>query len=196
MLGRGAWRRRGFAIAAIALSFAVIAPELGLPAGAAPARSELATRRRQRRPASAATRRAKILAAMRAKGNAAAAARRKAGLPTPTYATKTTVKPKTAPKAGSSSALRLRLAAAARRRAAAAKRAALRSRAANALLARRAAKPTKKSSLSLPTLAFLALLPFVLMGAYLLGADYWRRREPRKRRGGGAGLVITRVGNR
>ena len=198
MLGRGAWRSRGFAIAVIALSFAVIAPELGPPAGAAPARTELASRRRQRRPASAATRKARILAAMRARGNAAATARRKAGQPVPTYATKTktTVKPKNRSKFGTSYAAKLRLAAAKRK--AAARKAALRRRAANALIARRAPKHKKKSSLSLPTLAFLAVLPFLLMGLYLLGADYLRRRDPRKRgRGrGGAGLVITRVGNR
>jgi hypothetical protein len=35
------------------------------------------------------------------------------------------------------------------------------------------------------------------MGLYLLGADYWRRREPRgTKRGGGSSLVITRVSNR
>jgi hypothetical protein len=174
---RGAWKRRAFAVAAIALTLAVIAPELAAAAGAGPARAELAAKRRYP-PRTEAQRKARILAAMRAKGltrantvkriNAALAARR-AG-------TKQQAKPQ--PNAATR---RRQRALAARRRAA----------------ARNAAKNKKSSSLSLPFLAFLALLPFVLMGLYLLGADYWRRREPRgTKRGGGSSLVITRVSNR
>ena len=55
------------------------------------------------------------------------------------------------------------------------------------------ANKKKASSLSLPTLALFAIAPFVLMGAFLLGSDYMRRRPPKKRR---ASLVITRVGGR
>jgi hypothetical protein len=113
MHSMGAWRRRGFVIAMLALTFAVVAPGLAPPVGAAPA------------PASGAT------------GTAG--------------------KPKLGPFVA-------------------------------------AAKNKKSSSLSLPLLAFLAIAPFVLMGLYLLGADYLRRREPRKR--GGASLVITRVSDR
>ena len=39
------------------------------------------------------------------------------------------------------------------------------------------ARANKSEPLSLPLLGFLAILPFVLIGLYLLGADYWRRRE-------------------
>ncbi len=83
-----------------------------------------------------------------------------------------------------------------RQRALAARRLATRRAAARRLAAQRAAKK-KSSSLSLPLLVFLALAPFVLMGLYLLGSDYLRRRgerPPRKRRGNS--LVITRVGDR
>ena len=79
------------------------------------------------------------------------------------------------------------------------RKAATKRQAAAALAAKRTPKK-KPSSLSLPFLVFLALLPFVLIGLYLLGADYLRRREQRESRGprkrGGASLVITRVGDR
>jgi hypothetical protein len=178
----GAWRRRGIVLATIALSIAVLAPELATPAGAAvgPGRRHPAKTEAQRR--------ARVLAAMRAHGYTKAAknaklrqlaakvgAFRKQGKKPNAKAPRT--------KAQRQRALRLRRQAA-RRRA--------------ALAAQRAAK--KEAPLSLPLLAFLALLPFVLIGVYLLGADYWRRRgqrEPRgRRKRGGASLVITRVGDR
>jgi hypothetical protein len=51
----------------------------------------------------------------------------------------------------------------------------------------------KSVPLSIPPLVFLAVAPFVLMSIYLLGADYLRRRVPRKRH---ASFVITRVRRR
>ena len=196
MHSRGAWQRRGFAIAILALTFAVVAPELAAPAGAAPARVTLSAKRRQ--AVSPATRRARILAAMRAKGaakgtaNAAAIARYKAAA----GATGTATKPKRKLGAFAAAAAKRRRTLAAKRLAA--KKAAAKRKNAAAIAALRGAKnknkKKKSSSLSLPLLAFLFLAPFVLMGLYLLGADYLRRREPRRR--GGASLVITRVGDR
>jgi hypothetical protein len=183
---RGAWQRRGFAIAMLALTLTVVAPELSAPVGAAPARAALSAHRRG--AVSPATRKARILAAMKARAAAIAKYKAAAGA---SGATGTKPKPKLGPFA----------AAAKRKRALALKRlavqkAAAKRRNAAAVAALRAAKNKKKkaSSLSLPLLAFLAIAPFVLMGLYLLGADYLRRREPRKR--GGASLVITRVSDR
>ena len=209
MQGRGAWRSRGFAIAAIALTFAVIAPEIAAPAGAAPARVELAGKRRRRQPVSAATRKARIVAAMKAKANspaaqakaatyrAAVAAKSKSGSKSAaTPAAKPGAKPSPKPKAAFGPAAKRQRALAVKRLAA--KKVALKRRAAaNALIAKRVGVKKKSSSLSLPLLALYALMPFLLIGAYLLGSDYLRRREPRKPRGGGGpSLVITRVGNR
>jgi ABC-type Na+ efflux pump permease subunit len=184
-----AWKRRGFAIAALALAFALVAPELAVPAGAASSRVELAGRRK--RALSPAARKAKILAAMKAQ--ALAKAKTQAAQPTTTL-----YKGAKKPKLTAAGLAKLRRALAAKSQTA--KRAALNRRAAAAALAaRRAAKKTKKtkkkksSSLSLPMLAFLAILPFVLIGIYLLASDYWRRRVPRKRN---ASLVITRVRDR
>jgi hypothetical protein len=184
MHGRAAWQRRGFAIAILVLTFAVVAPELAVPAGAVPARLALAVKRP--RAVSPAARRARIVAAMRAKAAAIAKYKAAAG------ATGTTAKPKPKPAALRAAAKRRRALAARRL---AVQRAAAKRRNAAALAARRAARNKKKSSsLSLPLLALLAVAPFVLIGLYLLGADYLRRREPRKR--GGPSLVITRAGNR
>jgi hypothetical protein len=86
-----------------------------------------------------------------------------------------------------------------KRKAAQRRKAARQRRARQAALARRrAANSKKQSSLSIPTLVVLAVAPFLLIGLYLLGADYLRRRVPRNRRGGtgGASLVITRVSDR
>ena len=180
MRGRRGWRRRGLAIAAVALTFAVVAPSLATLAGAS-SRAELAGKRRKH-PVSPAVRRARILAAMKAKG----AAKAKAAGATPTTTLYGGAKK---PGAGK----KVQRALAAKRQAA--KRAALKRRAAAAALAakRPAKKNKKKKSLSLPTLAFLAVLPFLLIGIYLLAADYLRRRVPRKR---SASLVITRVSDR
>jgi len=98
-------------------------------------------------------------------------------------------KPKPKPKPATAAAAKRRALA---KRRAAAKRAAFRRRAAAAAAARRAAAK-KSPSLSLPTLALLAIIPFLLMGVYLLVSDYLRRRVPRKR---SASLVITRVSDR
>jgi hypothetical protein len=179
MRGKPVWRRRLFAIAAVALTLAVVAPEIAAPAGAAPARAELAGKRR-RRPVSPAARKAKILAAMRAKAKAQTT-------PTTTKRRRTVATP---PKKKQQTTAAKRLAA---------KKAAQKRRAAQAALARRrAATNKKKSSLSIPMLALLAVAPFVLIGLYLLGADYLRRRVPRRRSGGtgGASLAITRVRDR
>lgn len=73
MTERGGWKRRGFAVAVIALSFTVVAPELAAPVGAQPVRMEFTA---TRKPAPSAARRARILAAMRA---AAAQKKRRAG---------------------------------------------------------------------------------------------------------------------
>jgi len=193
MQHRGAWARRAVAVAAIALSFAVVAPELATPVGAVTARAGV------RHPArTEAQRKARVLAAMRAHGYTPAAKLAKlraaaAGRPAATARTGTAKKPRAnAPR----TALARRRALRARRQAA--RTAVATRRAALALAARRGAK--KESALSVPFLAFLALLPFVLIGLYLLGADYLRRREQREPRGprkrGGASLVITRVGDR
>ena len=185
MHGRGGWRRRGFAVAAVALTFAVVAPSLAAPAAALSSRAELAGKRRK--PVSPAVRKARILAAMRAKG--AAKARAAAATPPPTAyggAKK--------PTANAGAGTKAQRALAAKRQAA--KRAALKRRAAAAALAaKRAPKKnkTKSKSLSLPTLVGLAVLPFLLIGIYLLAADFLRRRVPRKR---SASLVITRVSDR
>ena len=71
-------------------------------------------------------------------------------------------------------------------------RLALAKRRAAALKQRSLAKPDA-SSLSLPTLALYAIIPFLLIGIFLLVSDYLRRRVPRKRN---ASLVITRVSDR
>jgi hypothetical protein len=173
---------------------ALVAPEIAAPAGAAEARVELSSKRR-RRPASAAVRKAKILAAMRAKANTPAF---RAKLAKYRAATKAQAQPTPTTKARAKRKATL-TPAQKRKRALAAKRAARKRRAAQAALARRRAANNKKdSSLSLPTLALLAVAPFLLIGLYLLGADYLRRRVPRKRRGGtgGASLVITRANER
>jgi hypothetical protein len=67
-----------------------------------------------------------------------------------------------------------------------------------ARIARQRAAKNKDSSPSIPLLVLLAVAPFVLIGLYLLGADYLRRRVPRNRSGGtgGASLEITRVTGR
>jgi len=193
MRKRAAWKRRGFAIAALVLAFAVVAPELALPAGAASSRIVLTAKRRRRPLLSAAARKAKFLAALKAQMLAKAKLQAAQAPKTSTTVYKGATKKK--PKVTAAGLAKLRRALAAKRQAA--KRAALNRRtAAAALAARRAARRTKKkksSSLSLPLLAFLAILPFVLMGIYLLAADYWRRRVPRKR---SASLVITRVSDR
>jgi hypothetical protein len=152
MQGRGAKRRCGFAVAAVALTCALVATALALPAGA--------NTKAQTKPAPA------------------------------TSVYRGGAKPKLKP-AAAAAAKRRALA----KRKAAAKRAAFRRRAAAAAAARRAAAKNKKSSssLSLPTLALLAIIPFLLMGVYLLVSDYLRRRVPRKR---SASLVITRVSDR
>jgi hypothetical protein len=202
MQRRGAWGRRGIALAAIALSFAIVAPELATPAGAAAARTGFVDARRPRprlrHPArTEAQRKARVIAAMRAKGLTHAAALLKLQAAGLKYQGQTTQTKKPKAKAPRTRIQRQR-ALQAQRRARAARTAAARRRAALALAARRASN--KGSSLSLPLLAFLAVLPFVLMGLYLLGADYLRRREQRAPRGprkrGGPSLVITRVSNR
>jgi hypothetical protein len=186
MHSKGAWPRRGFTIAILVLTFVAVAPELAAPAGAVPARLALPAKRP--RAVSPAARRARIVAAMRAKAAAIAKYKAAAG------ATGTTAKPKPKPKRAALGAVAKRKRALAARRLAV-QRAAAKRRNAAAIAARRAARNKKKSSsLSLPLLALLAVAPFVLIGLYLLGADYLRRREPRKR--GGASLVITRAGNR
>ena len=50
----------------------------------------------------------------------------------------------------------------------------------------------KTSPLPLAELLLIALAPFAFMGVYLLGTDYLRRREPRRRR---VSLVITPTRN-
>jgi hypothetical protein len=65
--------------------------------------------------------------------------------------------------------------------------------AARALARRKALAKHGPSSLSLPLLGLYAIAPFILIGIFLLGSDYRRRRPPRKRH---ASLVITRVGDR
>jgi len=189
MQGRGGWRRRGIAVAAVVLMFTVVAPSLAAPAGAMSARAELAARRRKH-AVSPAVRRARILAAMRAKGAAKVRA-------TGTTAPATLYGGAKKPTASAGGGKKVQRALAAKRLAAkrlAAKRAARKRRAAAAAFAaKRPAKQTKKKSLSIPTLALLAVLPFLLIGIYLLAADYLRRRVPRKR---SASLVITRVSDR
>lgn len=183
MHGRGAWKHRGLAVTAVVLAFAVFAPALTLPADAASARVALAAKRRKQ-PVPLAVRRARMLKAMRALEIAKANAQK---VRTPAYAAARKPKPR-----ATATARQRRLAA----QRLAARRRALQRRNAAAIAARRAAQK-KSSSLSLPLLAFLAVLPFVLMGLYLLGSDYLRRRDerpPRKR--GGKSLVITRVSDR
>ena len=191
MQHRGAWRRRGFAVAAIALTFAVVAPELATPVGAATSRVELAAKRRPRPARTEAQRKARVLAALRAKGwtKAAAMAKLKAAVLKSRGAIYTNTKPKPA---GAGTGV-----GATKRQRQALRQAAAKRQAATALAAKQAPKPKKSSSLSLPFLVLLALLPFVLIGLYLLGADYLRRREPRgPSKRGGASLVITRVSDR
>lgn len=136
---RGAWRRRGFAIVAVALAFAVIAPELALPAGAVSSRVELAGKRRKR-AVSPAVRKARILAAMKAQ--ALAKAKTNAAKPTTTvYSGAKKPKPKAALTGAGAAKLRRALAAKRQVR----KRPALNRRAAAAALAaKRAAKRNKK----------------------------------------------------
>lgn len=62
-----------------------------------------------------------------------------------------------------------------------------------AALEAKAVAESGSSSLSLPLLGLYAIAPFLLIGIFLLGSDYRRRRPPRKRH---ASLVITRVGDR
>jgi len=196
---RGAWKRRGFAVAAIALTLAVVAPELASTAGGRRAGSRPRDRGETGRPygarAQASGHRGDASQGLHARGRA----REDPGV--------AGCWPAERDEHGSEGNAGRREAPARPRRAApgvaepgrAEGRGAKGSReAAGAAAAARQSNQKKKksSSLSLPFLAFLAILPFVLMGLYLLGADYLRRREPRKRGGGGSGLVITRVSNR
>ncbi|MDQ1509758.1 MAG: hypothetical protein QOG50_1602 [Actinomycetota bacterium] len=146
-------------IVVVALAFAVIAPALALPAGAAgPSTTAYGggTKPKRALTGAAATKFRRAIAKIQATKRAAA--KRQAA------------------------------------KRAAAKRQAAKAAATSAPAAKRAAKKNaKKSSLSLPTLALLAVLPFLLIGIYLLAGDYWRRRAPRKRN---ASLVITRVRDR
>lgn len=188
MRGKQAWKRRSFAIAAIAVSLAIVGLDVAVPAGPAAARVELAGKRR-RRPVSAAARKARIRAAMRAKANSPEA-RAKAKYLSAAKAQaqpKPTITPTTKPKRNATLTPAQKRKAAQKRRARQA-----------ALARRRAANNKKQSSLSIPRLVLLAAAPFLLIGLYLLGADYLRRRVPRNRRGGtgGASLVITRVSDR
>ena len=160
----------------------LVAPPLAAPAALAAGR----------RPLSAAAK-AKLAAAIRAKANtpegrakiaqyrAAAQAKGQAQAPTPTTKKKKGTAATPAQK---------------RQRALAARKAAQKRAAQRALIARQRAAKNEESSLSLPLIALLAIAPFVLIGLYLLGADYLRR--PRKRGGGtgGASLEITRVDGR
>lgn len=181
MRGRQIWRRRGFAVAAVALTLGLVAPALAAPAALAAGR----------RPLSAAAK-AKLAAAIRAKANTpegrakiaqyrAAQAKGQAQAPSPTTKKKKGTAATPAQK---------------RQRALAARKAAQKRAAQRALIARQRAAENEESSLSLPLIALLAIAPFVLIGLYLLGADYLRR--PRKRGGGtgGASLEITRVDGR
>jgi hypothetical protein len=84
MTGGGSWKRRGFAIAAIALALGLIAPEIPAPAGAATPRTTLVAKRRIRhhkhdvkhhKKPSLVARRAMAAAAIKAKAKAAATAK-------------------------------------------------------------------------------------------------------------------------
>jgi hypothetical protein len=148
MPGRGSGRRRGFAIAGIALTLVLVAPELTPAVGATPT-------------------------AVRAQQTVTTKAPRSGAKKTP------------AQKQAAARALARRKATArvlARRRAAA-----------RALAKKKALAKRGPSSLSLPLLGLYAIAPFLLIGIFLLGSDYRRRRPPRKRH---ASLVITRVGDR
>jgi ABC-type Fe3+ transport system permease subunit len=75
----------------------------------------------------------------------------------------------------------------------AAKKSAVKGRPARPTALQAPVTPRKSVPLSLPLIVILAVAPFVLMAIYLLGADYLRRRVPRKRH---RSLVITRVRDR
>jgi hypothetical protein len=183
MRTRGAWERRGFAIAAITLCLTAAAP-LATPAGAASS-SRIALAAKVRRPMTKAAR-ARFLAALRRAGVRRAQTATK---PTARYRTPTRRKPK----AGARRPAVRRALTARQRRAQqlAARRRAARARA----LHGKKTATHKPAPLSVPELAGFAIAPFVLMGIYLLGADHMRRRVPRKRRRR-ASLVITRVSDR
>jgi len=207
---------RGFALAAIALTLVMVTPELTQSAGAA-AHSGRATthtqfaakHKKRRRPLTLAQKRVLlerylaahpgvVLSRKTGKATSGAPAKKTGKATYGAPAKKTT---KTTRKRVNAATLRYRRAIAAKLRAGkgagTAKRAGLRS-------TRLRSKPiTKRSAapLSLPELALYAIAPFLLMGLYLFGTDYLRRRAQGQRRRGSlrkrrASLVITRASNR
>jgi hypothetical protein len=200
--------RRGFAVAAIALTLVMVTPELTQSAGAVAHSGRAATHtqfvakkhKKRRRPLTLAQKR--VLLQRYLAAHPGVVLSRKTGKATYGAPAKKTAKTtKTTRKRVNAATLRYRRAIAAKLRAGkgagTAKRAGLRS-------TRLRSKPiTKRSAapLSLPELALYAIAPFLLMGLYLFGTDYLRRRAQGQRRRGSlrkrrASLVITRASNR
>lgn len=187
----GVWTRRGLAVAAIALTFAVVIPEFTVPVNAATARVELKGKPRHQRADSRTQSQAGAgyVAAIGARAFAkVAVAKFEAAI----AKVRATAKPTgVGAVAKYRRALRTRFQAA---RTAEAKRGAAAPLAAKRV---RKKKSKKSPSLSLPLLACVALLPFALMALYLLGADWLRRREPHEaRKRARPWLVITRARDR
>ena len=203
MRKRGFVRTRGLLIAAIVLAIGVAAPEMGAPAGAAVARSGVRSEV-QARPAARSDRVAKKRKRKVVKRATLTAAQRKARLAsyfrahpglvakklgkTPVKTAKKPLKKKPAKKKAKkkkplTAAQKRRAAAAAKKRRAAVAAKKRRAAAAKKKKAGTAKKAVKKHPLGATgwtELFFLALLPFAIVAAVLLGTDRARRpREPR-----------------
>jgi hypothetical protein len=203
MKTRGFGRRRGVVIAAVALTVAVVVPQLGSAAGAvarptrSTTRAHLVAKRHkpQHRTPTLAQKRAALKRYLAAHPGVKLAG--KAHATTPKFPARRSVKSGTRRSAAFQRAVAARLA---KKSGGVGRRA----RRATSLHAPPVAKPKSKpkskhksksgsSSLSLPELALFAIAPFLFMGVYLLGLDRRRRRVPKRRR---ASLVITPVGYR
>jgi hypothetical protein len=198
MKTRGFGRRRGVVIAAVALTVAVVVPQLGSAAGAVarPTRSTtrahlVAKRHKPQHRSTLAQKRAALKRYLAAHPGVKLAA--KAHATKPKFPARRSVRSGT----GRSAAFKRAVAARLAKKSGGVGR---RARRATSRHAPPVAKPKSKhksksgsSSLSLPELALFAIAPFLFMGVYLLGLDRRRRRVPKRRR---ASLVITPVGYR